>query len=109
MQKFLSWIIIPEHQCIHDIQHIRCYRSNRLSYPSYFLCKRWKSLRKGETMHRRFVKEFANYLLDSLYPDEVKKKIKGIVYNYEVRDAINARQAMYELVDAVRGYENIRG
>lgn len=57
-------------------------------------------------MGRRFVKEFANYLLDFLYPEETKKEIRKVVYDYEVRGAIIARQAMYQLVDIAREKEN---
>ena len=52
-------------------------------------------------MSRRFVKEFANYLLDSLYPKETKGKIRKVVYNYEVTGLISTRQAMYSLSDIV--------
>ena len=58
-------------------------------------------------MSRRFVKEFANYLLDSLYPKETKGKIRKVVYNYEVTGLISTRQAMYSLSDIARERENI--
>ena len=58
-------------------------------------------------MSRRFVKEFANYLLDSLYPKETKGEIRNVVYNYEVTGLIATRQAMYKLVDIAKERENI--